>query len=456
MMKQRPILIVDDESEIRETLFEGLSNNGYAIFLAENGEGALRLFDQRPFDLVVLDVKLPDRDGIQVLDTIKNRSAETPVIMMSGYGTTQNAIEAMRKGAFDYLLKPFSMDVIKQRIQMALKEVVVRRESHPEMTGFSPSPVPIITRDKKMMELIEVCQRVASSKATVLIQGESGTGKELYARYIHARSPQCEGPFVAVNCASLPETLFESELFGHEKGAFTGALGRKIGKFELAHGGTLLLDEISEMSTFLQAKILRVLQESEVDRIGGKEPIPVDVRVIATTNRDLKACIKEGVFREDLYYRLNILSFKLPLLRERAGDIDLLVSYFLKKYTEQYKSRAQSISERASIWLKKQPWRGNVRELKNVLERAVLMASEPVLDLKDFCPVDQIGPEESETQAPPFTFSLREMEKNLIFKALEETNGNRTHAAKMLGISIRTLRNKLNEYKDSLPSMELM
>jgi DNA-binding NtrC family response regulator len=455
-MKQRPILIVDDESEIRETLFEGLSNNGYAIFLAENGEGALRLFDQRPFDLVVLDVKLPDRDGIQVLDTIKNRSAETPVIMMSGYGTTQNAIEAMRKGAFDYLLKPFSMDVIKQRIQMALKEAVVRRESPPEMTGFSPSPVPIITRDKKMMELIEVCQRVASSKATVLIQGESGTGKELYARYIHARSPQCEGPFVAVNCASLPETLFESELFGHEKGAFTGALGRKIGKFELAHGGTLLLDEISEMSTFLQAKILRVLQESEVDRIGGKEPIPVDVRVIATTNRDLKACIKEGVFREDLYYRLNILSFKLPLLRERAGDIDLLVSYFLKKYTEQYKSQAQSISERASIWLKKQPWRGNVRELKNVLERAVLMASEPVLDLKDFCPVDQIGPEESETQAPPFTFSLREMEKNLIFKALEETNGNRTHAAKMLGISIRTLRNKLNEYKDSLPSMELM
>ena len=454
-MKQRPILIVDDESEIRETLFEGLSNNGYAIFLAENGEGALRLFDQRPFDLVVLDVKLPDRDGIQVLDTIKNRSAETPVIMMSGYGTTQNAIEAMRKGAFDYLLKPFSMDVIKQRIQMALKQAVVRRESHPETTGFSPSPVPIITRDKKMMELIEVCQRVASSKATVLIQGESGTGKELYARYIHARSPQCEGPFVAVNCASLPETLFESELFGHEKGAFTGALGRKIGKFELAHGGTLLLDEISEMSTFLQAKILRVLQESEVDRIGGKEPIPVDVRVIATTNRDLKACIKEGVFRKDLYYRLNILSFKLPLLRERAGDIDLLVSYFLKKYTEQYKSCAQSISERASIWLKKQPWRGNVRELKNVLERAVLMASEPVLDLKDFCPMDQIGPEESETQAPPFTFSLREMEKNLIFKALEETNGNRTHAAKMLGISIRTLRNKLNEYKDSLPSMEL-
>ena len=319
--------------------------------------------------------------------------------MMSGYGTTQNAIEAMRKGAFDYLLKPFSVDIIKQRIQMALKEECCPSRGPardgPARTSGSPS-FPIITRDKKMLELMEVCQRVASSKATVLIQGESGTGKELYARYIHAQSPQCEGPFVAVNCASLPETLFESELFGHEKGAFTGALGRKIGKFELAHGGTLLLDEISEMSPFLQAKILRVLQEGEVDRVGGKEPIPVDVRVIATTNRDLEACIKKGEFREDLYYRLNIISFKLPPLRERAGDIDLLVNYFLKKYADQYKSQAQSISERAWTWLRKQPWRGNVRELKNVLERAVLMASEPVLDLKDFCPMDQTGPEEPE------------------------------------------------------------
>jgi DNA-binding NtrC family response regulator len=454
-MKQRPILIVDDEPEIRQTLFDGLSNNGYTIFLAEDGEGALRLFDQRPFDLVVLDVRLPDRDGVQLLETIKNRSAETPVIMMSGYGTTQNAIEAMRKGAFDYLLKPFSVDVIKQRIQMALKENLVRPESQPEMKGSLPSSAPIITRDKRMLELMEVCQRVASSKATVLIQGESGTGKELYARYIHARSPQCEGPFVAVNCASLPETLFESELFGHEKGAFTGALARKIGKFELAHGGTLLLDEISEMTPFLQAKILRVLQESEVDRVGGKEPIPVDVRVIATTNRDLEACIKKGEFREDLYYRLNIISFKLPPLRERAGDIDLLVNHFLNKYARQYKSRAQSVSERAWIWLRKQPWQGNVRELKNLLERAVLMASGPVLDLTDFSAIEQAGDEASEGQGTPFTFSLREMEKNLIFKALEQTNGNRTHAAKMLGISIRTLRNKLNEYKDSLPAMQV-
>lgn len=216
-----------------------------------------------------------------------------------------------------------------------------------------------------------------------------------------------------------------------------------------------MLDEISEMTPFLQAKILRVLQESEVDRVGGKEPIPVDVRVIATTNRDLEACIKKGGFREDLYYRLNIISFKLPPLRERAGDIDLLVNHFLNKYARQYKSRAQSVSERAWIWLRKQPWQGNVRELKNLLERAVLMASGPVLDLTDFSAIEQAGDEASEGQGTPFTFSLREMEKNLIFKALEQTNGNRTHAAKMLGISIRTLRNKLNEYKDSLPAMQV-
>ena len=448
-------MIVDDESEIRETLFEGLSNNGYAIFLAENGEGALRLFDQRTFDLVVLDVNLPDRDGVQLLETIRRRSAEVPVIMMTGFGTTQSAVEAMRRGAFDYLLKPFSIDVLKERIRMALREDVTQHEGDPVMITLPGSPVHIITRDKKMMDLIGVCHRIASSKATVLIQGESGTGKELYTRYIHGQSARRDGPFVAVNCASLPETLFESELFGDEKGAFTGALGRKIGKFEFAHGGTLLLDEISEMSTFLQAKILRVLQEGEVDRIGGREPIPVDVRVIATTNQDLESCIKKGEFREDLYYRLNILSFKLPPLRERPGDIDLLANHFLKKYAEQYQREVHGVSEGALNWLKGQTWRGNVRELKNVMERAVLMASGPIVDLKDLCPVDQVGSEESVVQAPSFPFSLREMEKNLIFKALEQTHGNRTHAAKMLGISIRTLRNKLNEYKDSLPSLEL-
>lgn len=453
MIEKRPILIVDDEPQIREILFEGLSDNGYAIFMAEDGEGALRLFDQRRFDAVVLDVRLPDRDGVELLETIKNRSAETPVIMMSGFGTTQTAIEAMRKGAFDYLLKPFSIDAIRQRIHKALKEDPTEASRVPA-SSHSDSRAPIITRDKKMIELMEVCERIAGSKATTLIQGESGTGKELYARYIHEQSPQNKGPFIAVNCASLPESLFESELFGHEKGAFTGALGRKIGKFELANGGTILLDEISEMSPFLQAKILRVLQECEVDRVGGKEPIPIELRVVATTNRDLEAYIKEGQFREDLYYRLNIISFKLPPLRERPGDIELLANHFLGKYAEKYKSQVRAVSEDALNWLVSQPWKGNVRELKNVMERAVLMASQPTLDLKDFSGVDPIS-NHTEFQGAPFTFSLREMEKNLIFKALEQTNGNRTHAAKILGISIRTLRNKLNEYKDTFPSMNL-
>jgi two-component system response regulator FlrC len=287
-----------------------------------------------------------------------------------------------------------------------------------------------------------------------LIQGETGTGKELFAQFIHSQSLRRGGPFIAVNCAALPETLFESELFGHEKGAFTGALMRKIGKFELAQQGTILLDEISEMSPLLQAKILRVLQESEVDRIGGKMPIPIDVRVIATTNRNLEDCIEKGELREDLYYRLNVISMKLPSLRERVEDIELLADSFLSHYAKIYEKAIHHFSDGAMNWLKRQPWRGNVRELKNVMERAVLMASGSILDLKDLCPEernDRGGNFISESSP----LSLKEMEKNLIFKALEKTNGNRTYAAKILGISIRTLRNKLHEYKQGLSSQEV-
>jgi DNA-binding NtrC family response regulator len=453
-MKKNLILIVDDEPEIRKVIFEGLSRNGHSIFLAENAERALHLFGQKAFDLVVTDVKLPDRDGLELLDTIKSRSAHTPVIVMTGFGSIQNAVEAMRKGAFDYVLKPFSLESLEQRIQMALGGEHVHEEVHPDAEDFSNETMPILTKDKRMKEMIALSQRIAPSKATVLIQGESGTGKELFARYIHAQSPQKQGPFVAVNCASLPETLFESELFGYEKGAFTGALGKKIGKFELAHRGTILLDEISEMSPLLQAKILRVLQENEVDRIGGKEPIPVDIRVIATTNQDLETRIEKGDFREDLYYRLNVISIKLPPLRERQDDTELLAHYFIKKYSASYQKPILSISENAMVWLKNQPWRGNVRELKNMIERAILLTSNTTVDLKDLCEEDPNHAREFGLQEP-LTLPLREMEKSLIFRALEKTNGNRTHAAKILGISIRTLRNKLHEYKQNLPSLEV-
>ncbi len=454
-MRKRSILIVEDDLNLGRTLFEGLSKEGNIIHLAQNAEEALRLFVQKAFDLVISDVKLPDLDGLQLLDSIKNKSVHTPVIMMTGFGTVQDAVAAMKKGAFEYLLKPFSLDIVDQVVEKALENNSVKQEVNPEPQDPSVFPMPIVTKDRKMLEILELCKRVAPSKATLLIQGESGTGKELFARFVHRHSQRNQGLYVAVNCASLPESLLESELFGHEKGAFTGAVCKKIGKFELAHRGTILLDEISEMNTLLQAKILRVLQENEVDRIGGRQPIPVDIRVIATTNRNLEACIEKGEFREDLYYRLNVISMKLPPLRERTDDIELLTQYFLKQFSEIHGKPMHSISENALSWLKKQEWRGNVRELRNTIERAVLISSEQVLTLQDFGSERLVNSGENLTEDSP-TLSLRNMEKKLIFRALEKTNGNRTHAAKILGISIRTLRNKLSEYKQGLSPQEAL
>jgi len=450
-MEKRSILVVEDEPEMRKALLDSLSHNGYSISAAENASGALRAFDEKPFDLVITDVRLPDQDGFHLLNAFKAKATHVPVIMMTGFGTIQSAVEAMRKGAFDYLVKPFSVEVLEKQIGRALAQNHGADRSPSRREGPSESVLPIITRDSRMKEVIRRCDQIAGSKATVLIQGESGTGKELFARYIHARSSRREGPFVAVNCASLPEPLFESELFGHEKGAFTGALNRKIGKFELAHLGTILLDEVSEMSTLLQAKILRALQENEVDRIGGREPVPIDIRVVATTNRNLEVCLEKGEFREDLYYRLNVIPLKLPPLRERPEDIELLAHHFTKKFSAAYEKPISGISDAALDWLRRHPWRGNVRELKNRVERAVLITCGTRLEAEGF---SEGGTPQEPAKASdgPLPFSLREMEKNMIFKALEKTNGNRTHAADLLGISIRTLRNKLQEYKENLAS----
>ena len=454
-MNRRPILIVEDEPDLGKVLLESLSQNGYTVHLAENAEKALKLFNQKPFDLVISDIRLPDMSGLQLLDNIKSQSLPTPVILMTGFGTVKNAVEAIRKGAFDYILKPFSLEILEQGIENALRlSLVSQNANHYDPSSRTPFH-PIVSQDKRMKEIMNLCGRIAQSKATVLLQGESGTGKELLARFIHGQSQRNQGPFVAVNCASLPETLLESELFGHEKGAFTGAIARKIGKFELAHRGTILLDEISEMNTFLQAKILRVLQENELDRIGGSRPTPIDIRVIATTNRDLAASVGKGEFREDLYYRLNVINITLPPLRERPGDIELLTYHFLKKFGEDYGRSDGSISEPAMDWLKRQEWRGNVRELRNVLERAVLISSQTVLDLQDFSAPQDQGTAPEKPEIDPSSLCLREMEEKMISKALEKTQGNRTHAAKILGISIRTLRNKLNEYKKGLSAEEL-
>jgi DNA-binding NtrC family response regulator len=447
-MKKTPILIVDDEPEIRRILAEGLSSNGYAVHSAENAENALQLIEKESFELVIADIRLPDRSGLHLLERIKNQSFLTPVIMITGYGSVQNAVESMKKGAYDYILKPFSLKVLEGAIENAIR----CRRSQMEKCHIPPesSPFPlIVTQNQKMKEMMNLCQKIAASKATVLIQGESGTGKEIFAKYIHVSSQRSQGPFIAVNCASLPETLLESELFGHEKGAFTGAIGRKIGKFELAHRGTILLDEISEMNTFLQAKILRVLQENEVDRIGGSRPVPLDIRVIATTNRDIEAEVEKGEFREDLFYRLNVISLKLPALRERPDDIELLANHFMKQFASAYGRPIRSVSEEALEWLKGQEWRGNIRELKNAIERAVLITNRDVLQIQDLSPSQSGTPEEA-ISVPSESLCLREMERKLISKALEKTQGNRTHAAKVLGISIRTLRNKLNEYKQGI------
>jgi two-component system response regulator FlrC len=449
-MKRNPILIVEDEPELGKVLLESLSQNGYAVNLAETAEKAIKLFNEGCFDLVISDIWLLDVSGLKLLDEIKNRSLPTPVILITGYGTVQNAVEAMKKGAFDYILKPFSLKVLEQGIERALRQKNATHTPPQESLPPYTSNHSTITQDRGMKEILKLGERIAPSKATVLLQGESGTGKELLARYIHDRSRRKEGPFVAVNCASLPETLLESELFGHEKGAFTGAIARKIGKFEQAHRGTILLDEVSEMNTFLQAKILRVLQENEVDRIGGSRPIPIDIRVIATTNRDLLASVGRGEFREDLYYRLNVINITLPPLRERPGDIELLTHHFLRKFAEEYGRPAGSVSESAMGWLKRQEWRGNVRELKNTLERAFLTSSQAVLDLQDFSKDRGQGHQPERVEIDSSSLSLREMEQKFISKALEKTQGNRTHAARILGISIRTLRNKLNEYKKGL------
>jgi DNA-binding NtrC family response regulator len=452
-MDKKSILIVEGDSQLRKILGQDLSCNGFMVHLADTARRALELLEQFPMEAVVADVQLKDMNGFDLLERIKNQNPLVPVILMTEGGEVSGAVKAMRKGAEDYLVKPLGADLLETVLHRALSSHPHQEKEEKDSSTLPGQFVPMITQDRRMKEILDLCRRVADSKATVLIQGESGTGKELLARFLHRQGSRNQGPFVAVNCASLPETLLESELFGHEKGAFTGAVGRKIGKFELAHGGTLLLDEISEMNTFLQAKILRVLQENEVDRIGGSRPIPIDIRVVATTNRDLESAILNKEFREDLFYRLNVIGIRLPPLRERKEDVELLANHFLKKFAIENNRPAQGVSGEAMAWLKEKEWRGNVRELKNSLERAVLISPRSILGVQDFGGSTS-APRAEETGTGKDPLSLRDVEQKVILGALEKTQGNRTQAAKILGISIRTLRNKLNEYKQEIVAGE--
>jgi two-component system response regulator FlrC len=498
--RMNPILIVDDEVEMRIAMSETLKHAGYPVEVSHNAIDALNKFRKNAYAMVVTDMTMPKRSGLELLKDIKALRPELPVLMVTAYATIDTAIEAMKNGAFDYIQKPFKSDVFTFKVDRALNMAKEERAAPMAAARGAPAAaaeersVPagesreLVTADEGMLQLLGMAENIARSRATVLIQSESGTGKELLARFIHNRSDRAEGPFVAVNCAALPDTLLESELFGHRKGAFTGAIQDHKGRFEQAHTGTILLDEISEMAQPLQAKLLRVLQEHEVDRIGGKEPIAVDVRVIATTNRDLFTYVDAGKFREDLFYRLNVIPLKLPPLRERKGDIPLLAEHFVRMHAAKNSRKAAAISGDAMEVLCHYNWRGNVRELENVMERALLLCDgrqiEPQhLMMGHVAPVTGAvgkfakgakGAAPSNGSAPAGAngaahgtngsglgiavgMSMREAEKKLIFETLRNTGGNRTQAAKVLSISIRTLRNKLNEYatEGDLPDFEM-
>lgn len=451
-MASKAILVIDDEPQWQIAQKRLLKPRGLELIQTARLQEARQLLRTREFPLVAIADHLPGVNGLGLLQEIKRRSPTTPVLILTAHATVDQAVMAMRHGALDYVVKPISLERLQETLALALHNG--NNQGPQPVSGWRRRPEhknrTIITRDPAMQQLLQTAQTVAPTQATVLIQGESGTGKELFARYIHAHSDRARNPFVAVNCASLPETLLESELFGHEKGAFTGALIRKLGKFELANNGTILLDEISEMHPQLQAKLLRVLQESEIDRLGGSHPVPVNVRVLATTNCNLGEAIEKGEFREDLYYRLNVITLTLPALRQRRVDIPLLAEYFLQHYMVLLDKSGIKFTPAALAALEQNPWKGNVRELENTIARGILLSRGEWIRAEDLFPPSPGNqtPASEVEHATPLT--IRDMERRLIFQALDETAGNRTHAAKLLGISVRTLRNKLNEYKETL------
>ena len=452
-----PILIVDDESEMRSALSHALTRSGFNVESAACGTDALVKIKKDPISLVITDLKMPEMSGLELIGAIKKIKPVIAVIVITAFGSIHNAVEAMQAGAADYLLKPFSFETLVATVKKVLGCVHEEGQTRPSKTVVKSkiTDKTLITEDPKLLDILKLAKNVAASRSTILIQGESGTGKELLAAYIHAHSGYSDEPYVALNCAALPDTLAESELFGHEKGAFTGAVGRKMGKFELAKHGTVVLDEISEMTPPLQAKLLRVLQEREIDRIGGSRPVPMNARVVAISNVDLKKAVAERRFREDLYYRINVVPFTIPPLRERRGDIPLLVTHFVEKFCRTNQRDVMKISDAALARLVGKKWMGNIRELENTIERAVLVSNEPELLPEHLFlePGDSEGTSQSAISIQA-GMTVREMEKKLITKTLQDVDDNRTRASELLGISIRTLRNKLKEYKQEMEASE--
>ena len=467
-------IILEDDSILRKNLESQLRRRRYDVASAGTVAEAQELLGRDTFDLMFVDVRLPDGEGTDLLRDVQMRPQRPLVIMMTGFATVESAVECMKAGAFDYLIKPFSSDQIDITLRRA-EEFTQLIKVNQFLSRQDEDGYELLGQSQGLDLLRGLIRRVGRTQATVLIQGESGTGKELVARALYKESPRANGPFIKLNCAAIPENLIESEFFGHEKGAFTGALNKREGRFELAHGGTLLLDEISEISPAVQAKLLRVLQEREFERVGGNRTIRVDVRVIATTNRQLEQSVARGEFRQDLFFRLNVVPIRVPSLRERRDDVPFLAEHFMRRYARKHGLRVNAMSPRCVDALNAHNWPGNVRELQNVIERAVILCGDsPALDPEHLCLTCAPGPAAvapepalwapvapSEGGAPPAPLGsgdgvvlLSELERHHILRVLDSSGNNRTKAAKALGISIRTLRNKLNEYHGKVGEIE--
>jgi two-component system response regulator PilR (NtrC family) len=456
-MEKKKILVVDDERSMREFLGIMLAKEGYSVTQCPDGETALKQMEEDIFDLAIMDIRMPKMDGIAVLERIKETAPETVVIMITAFASTDTAVQAMKKGAYDYITKPFKIDEIKLIIHNALEKKALENENVllKRLVKSKFSFDNIIGQSPKMVAMYELMEKVAPTKTNILITGESGTGKELVARAIHFNSPRKEKGFVTLNCGAIPENLLESELFGHMKGAFTGAMYNKRGLFEVADGGSIFLDEIGELPLSMQVKLLRVIQDTEFTRVGGTEQIKVDVRIISASNKDLEEAVREKKFREDLYYRLNVIQIKLPLLRERKEDIPLLAEHFIRKYTQELGKDVREISADAMKLLVNYDYPGNVRELQNIIERGIALEASNALTIENLNSYmdEQRGVKriddalfEIPTEGIDLETVVGNVEKDLLLKALQRAKGVKKKAAELLNINFRSMRYRLEKY----------
>lgn len=443
------ILIVDDEQSISSSLVKFFKIDDIESDAAENGFSAQRMLRENPYDAVLVDLKMPGMDGLELIKWMRSEGFRMPIIMASAHGEIEDAVKALKEGAQDYVVKPFDPEEMTIKLKNLVEASNLRAVVEGNKSGSAESTTSFIGESAAVIKIREVIKKIAPSNATVLVTGESGTGKEVIAREIHANSTHSDGPFVAINIGGVPENLLESELFGYEKGAFTGAVSRKTGLFELASGGTLFLDEIGDMPLSLQVKILRVLQDRKITRLGGTTPMPINARIVAATNKNLEEMVQKGTFREDLFYRLNVVRIVIPPLRDRSDDIPLLAASIIARYNRSMGSKIEGFSPEALEALKKHNFYGNVRELENVLERAMIFAEQSVITLSDLdlrSSVSRPDVQAKQKEVLQEAVSLKEIERQAISRALQRWEGNRTHAAEELGISRRTLISKISEY----------